>query len=116
MGLFTTTSAKTFHVNDSPDVARRIVNRMTVDDGAPNGLPPLVVAGRTAPGHFNAMSPIAMFDSQFEVRSDGAGGSIVTEKKTAGSPIPFFSNVATAIHDVATDPRSAYFRARRREP
>ena len=114
MGVFFTTSEKRFHTTDSVDVARRVVDRMTVADGAPNGLPPGVLAGKTGAGHFNAVSPVAGFDSQFAVESDGRGGSWVIEKKTAASPIPFFSNVATAIHDVATNPQDAYWRARNR--
>jgi hypothetical protein len=112
--LFVSTSERTFHVNDSPDVARRIVNNMTVRDGAPNGLPPGVIAGRTGNGHFNAVSPFAAFDSQFEVRGDGRGGSYVTERKIAGSFIPGMGMVADKIHDVATNPQDAYWRARRR--
>ena len=114
MGLFFSTSEKRFHTSDSPDIARRVVDRMTVDDGAPDGLPLGVLAGKTGPGHFNAISPVAGFDSRFDVQSDGRGGSWVVEKKTAASPIPFFSNVATAIHDAATNPQDAYWRARNR--
>mgnify|MGYP001602786001 FL=1 len=112
---FVTRSKKTFHTNDSPELARRVVNLMTVQDGAPGGLPPGVMAARTGPGHFNAMSPLAGFDSSFDgVVSDGRGGSWVTEQKTAVSPIPFMSSVATVIHDVATNPAEAYLRARGR--
>ncbi|OGQ26042.1 MAG: hypothetical protein A2138_19110 [Deltaproteobacteria bacterium RBG_16_71_12] len=112
---FVTRSKKVFHTDDPPELARRVVQRMTVQDGAPGGLPPGVIAARTGPGHFNAMSPLAGFDSSFDgVVSDGHGGSWVTEQKTAISPIPFFSNVATVIHDVATNPQEAYFRARKR--
>src|SRR5688572_6842126 len=112
--LFISSSKRTFHVDDSPDVARRVVNRMTVEDGAPGGLPPGVFAGRTGDGRFNAISPVAGFDSQFEVESDGRGGSYVTERKVAGSFIPGMGFVADKIHDAATDPREAYWRARRR--
>ncbi len=112
---FVTRSQKVFHTDDPPELARRVVRLMTVEDGAPGGLPPGVLAARTGPGHFNAMSPLAGFDSSFDgVVGDGRGGSWVTEQKTAVSPIPFFSTVATAIHDVATNPQAAYFRARRR--
>ena len=111
---FVTTSSKTFHTNDDPRTARRVVDDMTVRDGAPNGLPPGVVGVKSGDGHFNAVSPFAGFDSRFEARSDGRGGSYVTEKKTAFSPIPFVSTIATAIHDVATNPQDAYYRSRRR--
>ena len=112
---FVTRSKKVFHTDDPPALARQVVRAMTVADGAPEGLPPGVIAGRTGPGHFNAVSPVAGFDSSFDgVVSDGHGGSWVTEQKTAISPIPFFSTVATAIHDVATNPQEAYFRARKR--
>ena len=112
---FVTSSKKVFHTEDPPELARQVVRLMTVQDGAPGGLPPGVVAARTGPGHFNAMSPVAAFDSSFDgVVSDGRGGSFVTEQKTALSPIPFMSTVATAIHDVATNPQEAYARARRR--
>lgn len=112
---FVTTSQKRFHTEDPPELARQVVRLMTVQDGAPDGLPPGVMATRTSPGHFNAMSPVALFDSSFDgVVSDGRGGSWVTEQKTALSPIPFMSTVATAIHDVATDPQEAYLRARKR--
>ncbi|HEY4222684.1 MAG TPA: hypothetical protein VGO62_15115 [Myxococcota bacterium] len=111
---FVTTSEKRFHVDDDPSTARRTVNNMTVKDGAPHGLPPGVIAERTGAGHFNALSPFAGFDSRFDVQSDGRGGSYVTEQKTAASYIPFFSQVATVIHDVATDPKAAYYTSRRR--
>lgn len=112
--LFISTSARTFHTPDSPEVARGVVNRMTVEDGAPGGLPPGVIAGRSGPGHFSALSPVAGFDSRFEVSSDGRGGSYVTERKTAGSFIPGMGYLADKIHDVATNPQEAYWRARRR--
>ena len=112
---FVTRSKKTFHTDDPPELARRVVNLMTVQDAAPTGLPPGVLASRTGPGHFNAVSPVAAFDSSFDgVVSDGRGGSFVTEQKTAVSPIPFWSSVATVIHDVATNPQEAYCRARGR--
>jgi hypothetical protein len=111
---FVSRSTKTFHTDDDPRTARRVVDGMTVRDGAPGGLPPGVMAGKTGAGHFNAVSPVAGFDSQFETRSDGRGGSWVTERKTAFSPIPFMSTVATAIHDAATSPQDAYYRSRRR--
>jgi hypothetical protein len=116
--LFVSRSSRTFHVNDSPDVARRVVNNMTVEDGAPDGLPPGVIARRTGRGHFNAVSPFAGFDSQFEVRSDGRGGSYVTEHKMAGNPIPVVGRIvgglANVIHDNKTHPQDAYWSARRR--
>ncbi|MCC7071504.1 MAG: hypothetical protein IT383_09280 [Deltaproteobacteria bacterium] len=112
---FVTRSKKVFHTEDPPELARRVVREMTVHDGAPGGLPPGVLAARTGPGHFNAIAPIAGFDSSFDgVSSDGHGGSWVTEQKTALSPIPFASLLATAIHDVATNPQEAYLRARKR--
>jgi hypothetical protein len=114
VGLFLNTSSRSFRVPEPPEQARRVVAGMTVADGAPGGLPPGVVAGRTGPGRFAAASPVAVFDARMEVRSDGRGGSIVTEHKTSFSPMPFMAKVADAIHDVATSPQEAYFRARRR--
>jgi len=112
--LFVSRSSRTFHVSDPVERSRRAVSGMTVRDGAPGGLPPGVVAARTGDGRFNAVSPVAMFDSQFETRSDGRGGSWVTEHKTAFSPIPGMAYLADLIHDVATDPSDAYRRSRSR--
>ncbi|MDP2341536.1 MAG: hypothetical protein Q8O67_11280 [Deltaproteobacteria bacterium] len=114
MGFFTSTSTRTFHTVDSPRVARRVIDSMTVRDGAPNGLPPGVLATRSRPGEFLAASPVAAFQSTFDVRPDGRGGSYVSESKTAFSPFPGMAVVADKIHDVATNPQSAYWKARSR--
>ena len=87
---------------------------MTLHDGAPGGLPPGVLGTQSGPGHFNAVSPVAGFDSRFETRSDGRGGSYVTENKVAFSPIPGMAHVANFIHDVATSAEDAYRRSRSR--
>src|SRR5207248_677481 len=97
--LFVSRSSRTFHVDDSSSRAQRVVNGMTVDDGAPGGLPPGVLAARTGAGRFDAVSPVAAFDSSFETQSDGRGGAWVTENKTAFSPIPGMAYLADMIHD-----------------
>jgi hypothetical protein len=112
---FVSTSTRTFHSSDAPDRARSVVDRMTVQDGAPGGLPPGVMGARTGAGHFDAVSPFAAFDSSFETSSDGRGGSYVTERETAFSPIPGAAYLAGMIHDAVTNPEGAYDRASDRD-
>jgi hypothetical protein len=112
--LFVSRSRRTFHVNDDVNRSRRVVSGMTLNDGAPGGLPPGVLGTQSGPGHFNAVSPFAGFDSRFSTSSDGRGGSYVTEHKVAFSPIPGMAHLANFIHDVATSAEDAYRRSRSR--
>jgi hypothetical protein len=112
---FVSTSTRTFHTSDAPNRASDVVGRMTVQDGAPNGLPPGVLAARTGAGHFDAVSPFAAFDSSFQTQSDGRGGSYVTERETAFSPIPGAAYLAGMIHDAVTKPEGAYDSASSRD-
>jgi hypothetical protein len=113
--LFFRTSSRTFHVQGDAKTASQHVNPMELEDAAPGGLPPLVFGSKTGPGQFNAFSPIAAFDARVSVQSDGKGGAFVTETKNVFSPVPGWVFVADKIHDYATSPQDAYFRARKRD-
>lgn len=110
-------SSRSFRTSDSPARASQVVSNMRVSDAARFGsLPPGVSASRTGPGHFAARSPIASVRADVSVRSDGRGGSIVTETTRSRSILPCAAAATSAIHGAATSVQQAYSRAAARTP
>lgn len=115
MPLFNSTTSRTFHTNDSPARASEVVRGMTVRDGSGGSLPPGVSATRTGPGRFEASGPLgSRVSADISVRSDGRGGSYVTETSRASSFVPLAAAAANAIHSAATSASNAYWSARSR--
>ena len=107
--------SRSFGVSDSPGDAKKVISKMTIADSATLGggkLPPGVSAWRTGDNSFEAVSPMASIRAKFTVKPDGFGGSIITEHISARSLIPGVGFAADMIHDVATDPKQAYYVSR----
>ena len=108
-------SQRSIRTGDSPARASRVVAGMRSGDALRfGGAPPGVSVSRTGPGSFRGDSPVASVRANISVRSDGRGGSIVTERTTSSSPFPGFGRAAGAIHGAATSLGKAYDASSRR--
>lgn len=90
---------------------------MTLADGFGSfgGPPPGVSAKKNGSGSFSAKGPLGMkVDAGFAVQPGKNGGSVVTERVHASGPIPGMGLWAEVVHGVATNPRDAYERSKRR--
>jgi hypothetical protein len=106
-------ASRSFRTTDSPDQAWEILRRINLQDAGP--LPPFVEAKKTGAGSFSARGPFGTeVSARMSVRSDGRGGSIITEDFYANSAMPGMSTMAEIIHGAAIDPAATYERVKRR--
>ena len=113
---------KSFRVSDPPEVARRIVHAIQVADAISlRSLPPGVTASGGG-GTFRASSPTTTVIARLEVRSDGKGGSIVSETFESQARGIFrmpgakqmVETATDIIHSIVINPARGYEIARRR--
>ena len=115
-GPFSGEGSKTFYVSDSPQKAREIIAGMTLEDGFGGSAPPGVSASRIGPGEFSARSIVGSVKAKFEVRPSLRGGSEITERFKAKSPVPVVGVTgALTAHSIFVNPEKAYEASRSRK-
>lgn len=108
-------TSRSFFTADSPEVAKKVIAKIKLEDSLRFGvLPPGVNARRTGPASFHADAMgglMGSVDARFVVKAV-RGGSQITEHIRARSLFPIFPTAAGPLHEAAIDIKSAYQRAR----